>query len=49
MTTRKLLLGQDSTVAHMDLVAVGVYKILTHDHAEKNSSLDGGGITGFYH
>ena len=49
VTTRKLLSGLHSPVAHMDLVAVGVYKILTHDQGEKNYSLDGGGITEFHH
>lgn len=34
VTAKKLLSGQNSTVAHMDLVAVAVYKILTLDHGE---------------
>lgn len=35
VTTRKLLSGQSYKVAHMALVAVAVYKILTHDHGTK--------------
>lgn len=35
VTTRKLLSGQNNTVAHIALVAVAVYKILTHDHGTK--------------